>query len=44
MMTQGKNPESLRKRAGYNFGYCIGFLLIFAIGLVVLWITMVPYH
>lgn len=32
------------EKAGYYLGYIIGFLIIFAIGLVARWVTMEPYH
>lgn len=37
-------PGRIIQTAGYYIGHVIGFLVIFAAGLVVLWITMEPYH
>ena len=34
----------LLEKAGFYLGYVIGFLIIMAIGVIVLWVTMEPYH
>ncbi|OPX62264.1 MULTISPECIES: hypothetical protein [unclassified Methanoregula] len=43
-MSLTKTLEHLAETAGYYVGYCIGFAIIFAIGLMILWVTMEPYH
>jgi hypothetical protein len=43
-MSKKETPVSISKKAGFYLGYSIGSLIIFATGLLILWITMEPYH
>lgn len=43
-MTLRTQRDQISGTAGYHFRYIAGFLSIFAVGLVVLRITMEPYH
>lgn len=43
-MSPGAMIALIIERAGFFLGALAGFLIIFAIGLIALWITGEPYH
>lgn len=43
-MSVQETLDRISGKTGFYTGYVIGFIIIFSIGLVILWITMEPYH